>query len=135
MKPLLEKSGQVAERTKIVLATVQGDIHDIGKNIVGLLLSNYGYDVIDLGKDVPAETIVEQAAASHAEIIGLSALMTTTMPRMEETVSLVKEKNLSCKVIVGGAVVTREYAKSIGADGYSVDAVEAVRVVKELLGK
>lgn len=135
VKPLLEKSGQAAERTKIILATVQGDIHDIGKNIVGLLLSNYGYEVIDLGKDVPAETIVEQAAANHAEIIGLSALMTTTMPRMEETVNLVKKKNLPCKVIVGGAVVTREYAKSIGADGYSVDAVEAVRIVKELLGK
>lgn len=135
VKPLLEQSGKQTDRPKIVLATVQGDIHDIGKNIVGLLLSNHGYEVIDLGKDVPAEQIVTRAAEEKAEIIGLSALMTTTMPRMEETITLVKEKNLPCKVMVGGAVVTREYAKSIGADGYSVDAVEAVRVAKELLGR
>lgn len=133
VKPLLEKSGKQEDRPKIVLATVQGDIHDIGKNIVGLLLSNHGYEIIDLGKDVPAETIVEKAIEHNAAIIGLSALMTTTMPRMEETVKLVREKNLSCKVMVGGAVVTAEYAKSIGADGYSVDAVEAVRVAKKLL--
>lgn len=135
VKPLLEQNGQKAERPKIVLATVQGDIHDIGKNIVGLLLSNHGYEVVDLGKDVPAEQIITRAVEEHAEIIGLSALMTTTMPRMEETIKLVKEKNLACKVMVGGAVVTREYAQSIGADGYSADAVEAVRVAKQLLGR
>lgn len=135
VKPLLEKSGQQTARPKIVLATVQGDIHDIGKNIVGLLLSNHGFEVIDLGKDVPAEQIVEHAEKEQADIIGLSALMTTTMPRMEETVKLVREKKLSCKIMVGGAVVTPEYAKSIGAHGYSVDAVEAVKVAKELLKK
>ena len=133
VKPLLEESGENNNRPKILLATVQGDIHDIGKNIVGLLLSNHGYEVIDLGKDIPAEIIVEEAQKHKVKIIGLSALMTTTMPRMEDTIKLVKEKNLDCKVMVGGAVVTPEYAKSIGADGYSVDAVEAVRVAKELL--
>lgn len=133
IKPLLEESGQSEDKPKILLATVQGDIHDIGKNIVGLLLSNHGYDVVDLGKDIPAEIIVDEAQKQNAKIIGLSALMTTTMPRMEDTIKLVKEKNLDCKVMVGGAVVTAEYAKSIGADGYSVDAVEAVRVAKELL--
>lgn len=135
VKPLLEQSGQNTGRQKIILATVQGDIHDIGKNIVGLLLSNHGYEVIDLGKDVPAETIVHKAAEEKAQLIGLSALMTTTMPRMEETIKLVKEKNLPCKVMIGGAVVTGEYAKSIQADGYALDAVEAVRAAKELLKK
>lgn len=134
VKPLLEESGKNTDKQKIILATVQGDIHDIGKNIVGLLLSNHGYEVIDLGKDVPAETIVQKAMEENVQLIGLSALMTTTMPRMEETIKLIKEKNLSCKVIIGGAVVTREYAKSIQAHGYALDAVEAVRVAKELLG-
>lgn len=133
VKPLLEQSGQNSDRQKIILATVQGDIHDIGKNIVGLLLSNHGYEVIDLGKDVPAETIVNKAVEEKAQLIGLSALMTTTMPRMEETIKRIREKNLPCKVMIGGAVVTGEYAKSIHAHGYALDAVEAVRVAKELL--
>lgn len=133
IKPLLEEKGQNTDKQKIILATVQGDIHDIGKNIVGLLLSNHGYEIIDLGKDVPAETIVAKAIEENVQLIGLSALMTTTMPRMEETIKLLQEKNCSCKVMIGGAVVTGEYAKSIHAHGYALDAVEAVRVAKELL--
>ena len=133
IKPLLEEKGQSTDKQKIILATVQGDIHDIGKNIVGLLLSNHGYEIIDLGKDVPAETIVAKAIEENVQLIGLSALMTTTMPRMEETIKLLQKKNCSCKVMIGGAVVTGEYAKSIHAHGYALDAVEAVRVAKELL--
>lgn len=132
VKPLLEASGQIENRPKIVLATVEGDIHDIGKNIVALLLANHGFDVLDLGKDVPAADIVQAVKGKDIAIVGLSALMTTTMPRMEETIRLLKEENCVCHVMVGGAVVTPEYAKNIGAT-YSADAVEAVRVAKELL--
>ncbi len=110
-----------------VLATVKGDIHDIGKNIVRLLLENYGYDVIDLGRDVPPETFVDEVVRRKAPLAGLSALMTTTTPAMEETVKLLKQKAPWCRVIVGGAVVTREYADSIGADAYGADAMETVR--------
>ena len=98
-----------------------------------LLLGNHGYEVVDLGKDVKAAHIVEEASRRKASIIGLSALMTTTMPRMEDTVRLVRERRLNCRVMVGGAVVTPEYARSIGADGYAADAVEAVRVAARLL--
>jgi len=132
VKPLLEASGQMKNRPKIILATVEGDIHDIGKNIVALLLANHGFEVIDLGKDVPAALIVKAAKENDAAIVGLSALMTTTMPRMEETILLLKKEKCTCHVMVGGAVVTPEYAKGIGAN-YSTDAVEAVRVAKELL--
>jgi len=132
LRPLLERDGAGEQKPVIVLATVEGDIHDIGKNIVGLLLGNHGYRVVDLGKDVKAEIIVREAVAHGAAIIGLSALMTTTMPRMEETIRLVREQTLSCRVMVGGAVVTQEYADSIGADGYSADAVEAVRLAARL---
>ncbi len=110
-----------------VLATVEGDIHDIGKNIVKLLLENYGFDVVDLGKDVPAEKIVETVVRLQAPLAGLSALMTTTVPAMEETIRLLKEKAPWCKVVVGGAVLTQEYAQRIGADHYAKDAMEAVR--------
>ncbi len=134
LRPLLEKEGQGEQKPVILLATVEGDIHDIGKNIVGLLLGNHGYTVVDLGKDIKAQTIVDEAVACHAAIIGLSALMTTTMPRMEDVVQLVKQRGLPIKVIVGGAVVTQEYATSIGADGYSTDAVDAVRLARRLLG-
>ena len=133
VKPLLEKEQGGSERPVILLATVEGDIHDIGKNIVALLLGNHGYEVVDLGKDVKAAHIVEEASRRKASIIGLSALMTTTMPRMEDTVRLVRERRLNCRVMVGGAVVTPEYARSIGADGYAADAVEAVRVAARLL--
>ncbi|WP_456325815.1 homocysteine S-methyltransferase family protein [Desulfonauticus submarinus] len=132
LEPWLKKeSGR--RGPKIVMATVEGDIHDIGKNIVCLMLKNHGFEVIDLGKDVPATKIVEVAKREKAEIIGLSALMTTTMVRMEDTIKLVKEQNLDCKVIVGGAVVTQAFAKKIGADGYSEDAVAAVKLAKELI--
>ena len=118
---------------KIVIATVEGDIHDIGKNIVKLLLENYGFSVTDLGKDVPAEKIVEKAIELHADIVGLSALMTTTVPSMEETVALLKKDAPWCKTIVGGAVLTQEYADKIGADYYAKDAMEAVRIAENII--
>ncbi|QGT99921.1 5-methyltetrahydrofolate--homocysteine methyltransferase [Candidatus Syntrophocurvum alkaliphilum] len=118
----------------IVMATVEGDIHDIGKNIVCVLLENYGFKIIDLGKDVPAETILQRAEEEKADIIGLSALMTTTMPRMKEIIEGVKEKQLNCRVMVGGAVLNQEYADKIGADAYSEDARQAVITAQRLLG-
>jgi len=117
----------------IVMATVEGDIHDIGKNIVCVLLENYGFKVIDLGKDVSAEVILETAKQENADLIGLSALMTTTMPRMIEVIKGVQEQGLKCKIMVGGAVLTQEYADSIGADGYSEDARGAVLTAKRLI--
>lgn len=116
----------------VVLATVKGDVHDIGKNIVKLLLENYGYDVLDLGKDVPKEKIAEAVCRSNAPIAGLSALMTTTVPAMEETIELLRKRAPNCKVVVGGAVLTEEYAKKIGADKYSADAMETVRYAERL---
>jgi 5-methyltetrahydrofolate--homocysteine methyltransferase len=133
LKPLLEQEQTTVFRPIVVLATVEGDIHDIGKNIVALLLSNHDFDVVDAGKDVKAEDIVETACRHKASIIGLSALMTTTMVRMEDTVQLLKKRGLPIKVMVGGAVLTRAYAESIGADGYAADAVEAVRLANSLV--
>ena len=133
LKPLLEKSRGPEERPVIVMATVEGDIHDIGKNIVCLLLGNHGFDVIDAGKDVPAEQIVACALEHKARIIGLSALMTTTMVRMEDTIRLVRERNLPIKVLVGGAAVTQAFADAIGADAYCEDAVSAVRAAKQFV--
>lgn len=118
----------------IVIATVKGDIHDIGKNLVALMLKNHGFKVIDLGKDVEAETIIRTAKEEHADIIALSALMTTTMLQMKEVVRLARESRLAAKVIIGGAVITQDFADEIGADGYSRDAAEAVLLVKKLLG-
>lgn len=118
----------------VVIATVEGDIHDIGKNLVALMLKNYGFKVIDLGKDVPNETIIQAAKEYHADIIAMSALMTTTMQRMREVVDLVKKEKLDVKVMIGGAVTTAEYAQEIHADGYSKDAAEAVKIAKRLLG-
>ncbi|MCR5814134.1 MAG: homocysteine S-methyltransferase family protein [Desulfovibrio sp.] len=135
LKPLLEQSHEQTERPVVIMATVEGDIHDIGKNIVSLMLSNHGFDVVDLGKDVPARTIVESARAHKASLIGLSALMTTTMVRMEDTVRLVQAEGLPMKVMVGGAAVTEGFAKQIGADGYSPDAVMAVRLAKKLVSQ
>lgn len=134
LEPLLakERSGEVL--ATIVLATVEHDIHDIGKNLVALMLKNYGYRVIDLGKDVPAETIVKAVKEENAAIIGLSALMTTTMMEMKKVVELVRKEGLATKVIVGGAVITQGFADEIGADGYSKDAQEAVALVQGLLG-
>jgi len=132
LEPLLAKTAGAA-KARIVMATVEGDIHDIGKNIVCLMLKNHGFEVIDLGKDVPAARIVDAAAENGASIIGLSALMTTTMVRMEDTVRLVRERGLSTRVMVGGAVVTEAFARAIGADAHAADAVDAVRQAKALL--
>ena len=123
-----EESGQ-----KIVLATVHGDIHDIGKNIVKVLLSNYGFDVIDLGKDVPEEDVLKAVQESGAKLVGLSALMTTTVPAMEKTIELL-HKNTNAKVIVGGAVLTQAYADMIHADHYAKDAMETVRLAQAFFG-
>jgi 5-methyltetrahydrofolate--homocysteine methyltransferase len=134
LKPLLEQDSRQAARQKIVTATVEGDIHDIGKNIVNLMLGNHGFEVIDLGKDVSAEIIVQAAVEHKAALIGLSALMTTTMIRMQDTLNLLKERNLhGIKVMIGGAVVTESFAGRIGAHGFAADAVEAVKVAKKLL--
>ena len=112
---------------------MKGDIHDIGKNLVALMLRNYGFEVIDLGKDVESENIIQAAKEHHADFIALSALMTTTMTRMKEVVELRNAAGLSAKVIIGGAVTTAQYAEEIGADGYSKDAQSAVKLVLSLL--
>ncbi len=121
-----------SDKCSFVIATVKGDIHDIGKNIVKLLLENYGFDVTDLGRDVPPEIIVEKTIELHAPIVGLSALMTTTVPAMEETIRLLRQKAPWCKVVVGGAVLNQEYADKIGADKYAKDAMETVRYAEEI---
>ena len=133
LKPHLA-SGSAGVCGKAIIGTVAGDLHDIGKNLVALMLKNYGFRVVDLGKDVPKEDIVQAAIDEKADIIALSALMTTTMMRMKDVVELVKEKQLKTKVIIGGAVITQSYADEIGADGYSKDAADAVRLVQRLLG-
>ena len=119
---------------KIVLATVKGDIHDIGKNIVKVLLENYGYTVIDLGKDVEYQAVVDAAKKHKVKLVGLSALMTTTLKSMEETIKLIRENNLDCKIVVGGAVLTPDYAEKIGADFYAKDAKETVDIAKQVIG-
>lgn len=133
LEPKLEKKNEGAEMPTIVIATVEGDIHDIGKNLVALMLRNYGYRVLDLGKDVPKEEIVETAQREHAAIIALSALMTTTMMRMKDVVEYARQQKVDAKVMIGGAVITQSFADEIGADGYSKDAAEAVRVAERLL--
>ena len=135
LEPVLAENRSKEPLGTIVIATVEHDIHDIGKNLVALMLRNYGYNVIDLGKDVPAGEIVDAAIAHKADIIGLSALMTTTMMEMKKVTALVHEKYPGCKVIIGGAVITQGFACEIGADGYSKDAQEAVVLVGKLLGK
>ncbi len=133
LEPLLNQEGKNKSLGTVVMATVAGDIHDIGKNLVVLMLKNYGFDVIDLGKDVPAEEIIRVAKERNADVIGLSALMTTTMMEMKHVVERVKKENLKSLIIIGGAVITQSYADEIGADGYSKDAKEAVLLVKRLL--
>ena len=135
IKDVLASSGQEEEKKeKIILATVKGDIHDIGKNIVKVLLENYGFDVIDLGKDVPPEAIVEKAVEENVTLVGLSALMTTTVVSMEETIILLREKKPDCKVMVGGAVLNQDYADMIGADFYGKDAMQSVHYAQKFFG-
>lgn len=133
LEPLLEAAREGEKLATIVVATVKGDIHDIGKNLVALMLKNYGYHVIDLGKDVESQAILDAAKENQAAVIGLSALMTTTMMEMKEVVDLAREQGVSSKIIIGGAVVTEGFAEEIGADGYSADAREAVKLVNRLL--
>lgn len=133
LEPLLQTGGTGEEMPVVVIATVEGDIHDIGKNLVALMLKNHGFHVIDLGKDVPQAKILESAKEHHAEFIALSALMTTTMQRMREIVAAAKEEGITARIIIGGAVITQEYADEIGADGYSKDAADAVKLAKSLM--
>lgn len=132
LEPMLQSGGDEEKKATIVMATVEGDIHDIGKNLVVLMLKNYGYQVIDLGKDVACEQIIAAAIEHNADFIGLSALMTTTMMRMKDVVEEVKRRKLPIKVIIGGAVITQSFADEIGADGYSKDAADAVKLVAKL---
>lgn len=126
--------GEQISKGKIVIATVKGDIHDIGKNIVKTLLENYGYTVIDLGKDVPPEKVVAAAKEHDVRLVGLSALMTTTLGAMEDTIKLIRDNSLDCKIVVGGAVLTKDYAENIGADFYAKDAKETVDIAKSIYG-
>ncbi|MCH5265458.1 MAG: homocysteine S-methyltransferase family protein [Lachnospiraceae bacterium] len=135
LEPLLEKERGGEKLDTIVIATVKGDIHDIGKNLVVLMLKNYGYDVIDLGKDVETQQILDTAKETGAAVIGLSALMTTTMMEMKQVVEQARKQGVTAKIIIGGAVVTESFAKEIGADGYSADAREAVKLVNRLLDR
>ena len=140
IKETMENSGQAQEsKGTVVIATVFGDIHDIGKNIVKAMLENYGYEVIDLGKNVPAEEIVETVISRDIKLVGLSALMTTTVANMEETIKqlhkALEENSKECKIVVGGAVLTEDYAERIGADYYSKDAMQTVAIAKEIFGK
>ncbi len=132
IKANMSSKDEKKHECRIILATVKGDIHDIGKNIVKLLLQNYGYEVVDLGRDVPAERIVDAAIKENAAIVGLSALMTTTVPEMEKTVALLRKEAPRCKIMVGGAVLTEEYSNRMGADKYARDAMEAVRYAQSL---
>ena len=131
---MVKSSAAPVSKGKIVIATVKGDVHDIGKNIVKVLLENYGYEVIDLGKDVPYQAVVDAVRENDAKLVGLSALMTTTLVSMKETIELLHENNLDCKVMVGGAVLTPEYAEEIHADFYAKDAKESVDIAKRVLG-
>jgi 5-methyltetrahydrofolate--homocysteine methyltransferase len=132
LEPFFGENGKQSAGT-VLLCTVKGDVHDIGKNIVGLFLQNQGFRVVDLGKDVPAEIIVEQASAIRADIIGLSSLMTTTMLEMPKVIKALRDHDTRIKVVVGGAVVTNQFAKDIGADGYAKDGVSAVETIRSLV--
>jgi len=132
LKPLLSV-GQAQARGRVVIGTVKGDLHDIGKNLVALMMEGAGFDVVDLGVDVTSEKFVQVAAEKKADVIALSALLTTTMPAMQTTVTAVKEAGLASRTIIGGAPVTQGFADQIGADGYSPDAPGAVKLVKKLM--
>lgn len=136
IKKYMNSSGEEKiSKGKILLATVKGDVHDIGKNIVKVLLENYGYDIVDLGKDVSKEAVVEKVKEENIKLVGLSALMTTTVRSMEETINAIRKEKLDCTVMVGGAVLNEEYASSIGADYYAKDARDAVKIAQKVLKK
>ena len=132
LRPVLATSAG-AKAAKVVLGTVQGDLHDIGKNLVGMMLEGGGFEIIDLGIDVPSEKFIETAREQGAQVIALSALLTTTMVQMQEAVRMIRAEGLNVKVVVGGAPVTAAFAREIGADGYAEDAASAVSMVKEVL--
>ncbi|MBQ9827937.1 MAG: cobalamin-dependent protein, partial [Lachnospiraceae bacterium] len=135
IRKAIEKAGTgtTDESRKIVVATVHGDIHDIGKNIVKVLLQSYGFNVIDLGKDIPAQAVVDAVKRSDVKLVGLSALMTTTLPAMRETTELLNKECPGCRVVVGGAVLTKDYAEEIGADKYAKTAMDTVKYAQEVL--
>ena len=132
LEPELVKAG-VQPRGKFLIGTVQGDLHDIGKNLVAMMLKGAGFEVVDLGVDISPEKFVEQAKATGAQVVGMSALLTTTMPSIEKTLQALKEAGVSAKVMIGGAPVTQGYADKVGADGYSPDAASAVDLAKSLV--
>ena len=132
---IAKRGGDSVSKGRIILATVQGDIHDIGKNIVKVVLENYGFQVLDLGKDVPPKNVVETAVREDIRLIGLSALMTTTVSAMKETIELLRQSGHECSVMVGGAVLTEEYAREIGADYYARDAKASADIAKEFFAK
>ena len=132
---IAKRGGAGASKGRIVLATVKGDVHDIGKNIVRVILENYGFEVIDLGRDVPVETVVDTVREKDVHLVGLSALMTTTLKSMEETIAALHAAKLDCKVMVGGAVLTPEYAEKIGADWYAKDAKQSADIAKKFFGE
>lgn len=134
LKPLFVKDG-IPARGKVVIGTVKGDLHDLGKNLVGILLKGAGFEVIDLGKDVPPEAFIDTAVKEDAKLIGMSALLTTTMPMMKTVIDLLRERNLNGKIktIIGGAPITEAYAQEIGADAYGFDAAKSVECVNNLL--
>lgn len=132
LEPELVKAG-IKSAGKCMVGTVQGDLHDIGKNLVVMMLKGAGFDVVDLGVDVTPDKFVEQAQSANPQVIGMSALLTTTMPAMEKTINALKEAGVTTKIIIGGAPVTQGYADKIGADGYSPDAASAVDLVKSLV--
>ena len=131
---IASRGGENISKGKIAVATVKGDIHDIGKNIVKVILENYGYKMIDLGRDVPIEKVVETVIKEDLDLVGLSALMTTTLPSMKATIEAIREVKPKCKVWVGGAVLTEDYAMEMGADYYAKDARASVEIAKEVLG-
>jgi 5-methyltetrahydrofolate--homocysteine methyltransferase len=133
-KRIAQRGEGMVSKGKIILATVQGDIHDIGKNIVRVVLENYGYTVIDLGRDVPIQTVVEAVIREDVRLVGLSALMTTTVVSMADTIAAIRQSGHDCKIMVGGAVLTPEYAAEIGADYYSKDAKQSADIAREVLG-
>ena len=131
---LPKADGESVSKGKVVIATVKGDIHDIGKNIVKVVMANYGYEIIDLGKDVPVEKVVAEVKRTEAKLVGLSALMTTTVVHMEETIAALRAAGSDFKIMFGGAVLTEDYAKQIGADFYAKDAKQSVDIAKIVLG-